>query len=82
MRSTIHNGGMGSTMYAGGMAGSSTNAGGGLGSTMYASGMTPVLNDKTAEKRHVSLTFKKFKQDSMKEHTRDILPNVTPAIKR
>ena len=72
---------MGSSMYAGGMGGSTTNAGG-LGSTMYASGMTRVLNDKAAEKRHVSLTFKKFKQDSMKEHTRDILPNVTPAIKR
>ena len=71
-------------MYAGGggMGGSTTNAGG-LGSTMYASGMTPVLNnDRSTEKRHVSLTFKKFKQDSMREHTRDILPNVTPAIKR
>ena len=75
MTSTMQNGvGMASSMNAGGMM-----------STMHASGMTPVLRpdkDRMTDKSHVSLTFKKFRQESQKEHTREILPNVTPAIKR
>ena len=69
---------------ASGMMGAST---GQMTTTMYGGGITPkhrpgIGFDAMTDRSQVSLTFKKFKLDSQREHTREILPNVTPVIKR